>query len=153
MKSALGGAVEGDHRSRGRHVFDESQPVYIELRKVHEVRRKHLALRRGRQFLRQISGNGLDFGFPQGFADRMKSILAWSRIFNDVELLCAINTDAGRPATTFVTIDNDLHAAGDRLTCLYSSDAASIGHTIAVEPKNGKAVSLTISASGFVIYG
>ena len=121
-------------------------------RKIHGLRRKHLPLRRGRQFLRQISGNGLDFGFPAAIRRAMRSIVAWSRIFNDGELLCAINTDPDRPPA-FVTIDNGLHAAGARLTCLYSNDAASIGHTIAVEPKNGKAVSLTVSASGFVIYG
>ena len=82
----------------------------------------------------------------------MKSIVAWSRVFNDDEMLCAINTDPDNPTTAFVTIDNDLHAAGDHLTCLYSTMASEIGQAVAVEGKNGKAVALTVPAAGFVVY-
>jgi hypothetical protein len=56
------------------------------------------------------------------------------------------------PGTAFVTIDNDLHAAGDRLTCLYSTDATDIGRSVAVEARNGKAIALTVPAAGFVVY-
>src|SRR5262249_42285935 len=146
------GGEFGAFRSRDRHVFDESQPVYRELAKVHDLRGRHLTLRRGRQFLRQISGNGQDFGFPQRLSGRMKSIVAWSRIFNDDEMLCAINTDPDNPTTAFVTIDNDLHATGDDLTCLYSTKASEIGQEVVVEGKNGKAVALTVPAAGFVVY-
>src|SRR5215831_5986412 len=93
IREAMFGGEFGAFRSRGRHVFDENQRVYRELANVHELRRKQLALRRGRQFLRQISGNGVDFGFPQRLGGRMRSIVAWSRIFDDDELLCAVNTD------------------------------------------------------------
>jgi hypothetical protein len=111
-----------------------------------------LTLRRGRQFLRQISGNGVDFGFPQTFGGRLRSVVAWSRIFNDEEILCAINTDSDRRTSAFVTIDNDLHAAGSHLTCLYSTDAADIGGAIPIEARNGKALSLSVPAAGFVVY-
>src|SRR5262249_26466614 len=83
IREAMFGGEFGAFRSRGRHVFDENQRVYRELANVHELRRKQLALRRGRQFLRQISGNGVDFGFPQRLGGRMRSIVAWSRIFDD----------------------------------------------------------------------
>jgi glycosidase len=145
IREAMFGGEFGAFRSRGRHVFDEDQRVYRELAKVHALRRKHLALRRGRQFLRQISSNGVNFGFPQRLGGRMRSIVAWSRIFDDDELLCAINTDPDNALAAFVTIDYELHVAGDKLTCLYSTDAADIGHLITVEPKNGKAVSLSVS--------
>ena len=83
----------------------------------------------------------------------MRSIVAWSRIFDDKELLCAINTDPDRQPTAFVTIDNALHAAGSHLTCLYSTRSAEIGQTLTVEARNGKAVSLTVPPAGFVVYG
>ena len=83
----------------------------------------------------------------------MRSIVAWSRIFNDVELVCAINTDPDAEKKAFVPIDNDLHAAGGNLTCLYSTDAAEIGQKLTVEAKNGKAVSMKVPAAGFVVYG
>jgi glycosidase len=152
IREAMFGGEFGAFRSRLRHVFDENQRTYRELAKVHSLRQQHLPLRRGRQFLRQISGNGSDFGFPQRVGDRMRSIVAWSRIFNDDEMLCAINTDPVNATTAFVTIDNDLHSAGDRLTCLYSSDASQIGQQIQVQPKNGKALSVTVPAAGFVVY-
>jgi glycosidase len=152
IREAMFGGDFGAFRSRGRHVFDESQNTYQELAKVHALRAAHLPLRRGRQFLRQISGNGTDFGFPRRFNDRMRTIVAWSRIFNDDEILCAINTDPDRSTTAFVTIDNDLHDVGAQLTCLYSSNAADIGRQIVAQNMNGKAVSVTVPPAGFVIY-
>jgi len=153
IREAMFGGEFGAFRSRGRHVFDEDQRVYRQLASVHELRHKHLPLRRGRQFLRQISGNGRDFGFPQRLGGRLRSIVAWSRIFNGDELLCAINTDPDNATTAFVTIDNELHGAGNGLTCLYSTAAPEIGHGIPVEARNGKAVLLTVPAAGFVVYG
>jgi hypothetical protein len=76
----------------------------------------------------------------------------WSRIFTDEEFLLAINTDPDRPTTAWVTIDNDLHAAGGRVRCLYSTDPTQISTELAVEARNGKAVLLTMPPGGFVIY-
>jgi len=59
----------------------------------------------------------------------MRSIVAWSRIFNDDELLCAINSDPDQETGAFVTIDNDLHASDSVLTCVYSSKASEIGQS------------------------
>jgi hypothetical protein len=80
-------------------------------------------------------------------------VVAWSRLLSDHELLCAINTDPDQPRRAFVTVDDELHVAGSRLTCLYSTDTAEIGHTLEVEARNGKAVLLTVPAAGFVVYG
>jgi hypothetical protein len=60
--------------------------------------------------------------------------------------------DRSAPRTTWVTVDNRLHRAGDILTCLYSTSAAEIGGTLAVESRNGKAVQLTVPPNGFVVY-
>lgn len=153
IREAMFGGEFGAFRSRGRHFFKEDQRGYIELAKIHSLRQKQLTLRRGRQFLRRISGDGTNFGFPEILGGRLLSVVAWSRIFNDNEIVCAINTDPDNPRTAWVTIDNDLHAAGDQLSCLYSTNAAEIGQTLAVEAKNGKAVSLTVPAAGFAVYG
>ena len=61
------------------------------------------------------------------------------------------NTDYVQPKTAWVTIDNDLHDAGSTLNCIYSTDAGQIGSTVAIEPRNGKAILLTVPAAGFVI--
>jgi len=153
IREAMFGGEFGAFRSRGRHFFNEAQFAYVEVGKVHQLRSQQLTLRRGRQFLRQISGDGVNFGFPQKINGRMLSVVAWSRIFNDNEMLCAINTDPDNQRTAFVTIDNDLHSAGDQLTCLYSSNSGEIGQKLNVEARNGKAVSLSVPAAGFVVYG
>jgi hypothetical protein len=67
-------------------------------------------------------------------------------------VLAAINTDPETALTAFVTIDNDLHAAGERLTCLYSTEASEVGGRVAVEAKNGRAVLVRVPAAGFVVY-
>lgn len=153
IREAMFGGSFGAFRSRGHHFFDEDQPTYRAIAEIHRLRQGQIALRRGRQYLRPISGNGEDFGLPRRFGnERMLSIVAWSRIFVDQEMVCAINTDPDRETTAFATIDDQMHAAGSRLTCLYSTEPGEIGQTIPVEARNGKAVLLTVPPAGFVVY-
>jgi len=79
-------------------------------------------------------------------------VVPWSRLFVEEELLCAINTDPDNGRSVWVTIDDSLHNAGDKLTCLYSSDAAQAGKTATVEARNGKAVNITVPKGGFVMF-
>jgi hypothetical protein len=51
-----------------------------------------------------------------------------------------------------VTIDDSLHSMGEKLTCLYSSDAAQIGQTVTVEARNGKAVNIRVPNGGFAVF-
>ncbi len=152
IREAMFGAGFGAFRSRNRHFFDEWNPIYIELAKIVKIREREITLRRGRQYLRQVSGDGIGFGFPFILGSRMRSVVAWSRLFVDQEILLAVNTDPDQPSSAWVTIDNDLHRAGDSLTCIYSTDSTSIGGPVLVAPKNGKAVRLTVPAGGFAIY-
>jgi hypothetical protein len=82
----------------------------------------------------------------------IRSIVAWSRLFSDREVLLAVNTDFASANTAWVTIDHALHATGEQLTCLYSTDPAQIEGTLTIEARNGRAVQLTVPAAGFVIY-
>jgi glycosidase len=152
IREAMFGGAFGPFRSRDRHCFDDQAPLYRELAEVLRLRGERKALRRGRQYLRPISGNGVDFGLPRMLGGRLRSLVPWSRIFVDEELVLAINTDPDAPATAWVTIDDGLHAAGDTLRCVYSTDAGQIGATAAVEARNGKAVRLTLPPAGFAVY-
>ena len=84
--------------------------------------------------------------------DQIRSVVPWSRILSDKEMLLAINTDYNQPRTAWVTIDDSLHKEGELLTCIYSTDKEQLGKHILVEAKNGKAVEITVPAAGFVIY-
>jgi glycosidase len=152
IREAMLGGSFGAFRSRGRHFFDESSPVYQELSRLLVVRRAEPTLRRGRQFLRQISGNGADFSFPVSFGGaRILSVVAWSRILAERELLCAMNTDPRQTRTAWVTVDATLHDPGSTLGCLYHSQPDA-PPALTVEARNGAAVQLTIPPGGFVIY-
>ena len=151
IRESMFGGNFGAFRSKGVHFFKEENPWFPEISKIAAIRQKYLALRRGRQYLRQISGNGTDFGYPVLMSDRMNSIVAWSRICNDQEILCAFNTDQQNETIAYVTIDESLHAIDSNLKCLYASGPSPV--QVNVEIRNGKAVRLTIPPAGFVIYG
>ncbi len=152
LREAMFGGEFGAFRSRGRHFFNEDGPAYRALSRILEIRRDRIELRRGRQYLRPISGDGDHFGLPQMLGGEIRSVVPWSRIFNDHEVLLAINTDPRSPRTAWVTVDAALHRPGDTLRCLYSSEPAEVGGTVAVEARNGRAVRLTVPAAGFVVY-
>jgi glycosidase len=152
LREAMFGGAFGAFRSRDRHFFNEDGPAYRAMAQIAAIRRRRLPLRRGRQYLRQISGDGINFGQPHMIGDAIRSVVPWSRLFSDEEIVCAINTDYDQARTAWVTIDNDLHRAGDTLRCVFSTDPAQIGTTVPVEPRNGKAVQLTLPAASFVIY-
>ena len=153
IREAMFGGKFGFFRSTDHHCFDEDYWVYQELAELTKIRSRFKALSRGRQYLREISGNGSDFGYPLKYGDKLKSIVAWSRILADEEIVAAINTDMYQPTHAWVTIDNDLHQAGDRLTCLYcSTDKSRIGEKIDIVSKNGKAIELTMPAGGFALF-
>jgi glycosidase len=152
IREAMFGGKFGAFRSHDRHCFDEQNLIYAELAKIAKIRQQEIALRRGRQYLRQISGDGLGFGFPFIIRGRMRSVVAWSRLFLDQEILLAVNTDPDLVSSAWVTLDNDLHRAGDNLTCLYSTDSTQIGSSVQVAARNGKAIFLSVPRGGFVIY-
>jgi glycosidase len=152
LRECMFGGNFGSCQSKGRHFFNEASSAYVELAKILAIRARSLPLRRGRQYLREISGNGTDFGLPTLLGNQIRSVVPWSRIFSTSEVLLAINTDATAPNTAWVTIDAGLHPAGARLTCAYSTDPAQIGSRVTVAARNGSAVPLTVPARGFVIY-
>ena len=67
--------------------------VCQERARIIAIRSSRIALRRRRQYLLEISGNGIDFGLPQMIGGQIRSIVPWSRIMDQSEILCAINTD------------------------------------------------------------
>jgi glycosidase len=153
IREAMFGGDFGAFRSRGRHFFNEESAAYQEFAKILAIRKEKLALRRGRQYLREISGDGEHFGLPHLMNGQMRAMVPWSRLFNDQEMLMAINIDPDVPQTAWVVVDYDLHQDNDPLKCLYSSEAAQIWQPAKIQIRGAvKAVSLTVPDGGFVIY-
>lgn len=154
IREAMFGGEFGAFRSRGRHFFDEDGPVYLELAKILALRKQKISLRRGRQYLREISGDGENFELPHMTGGDIRSVVPWSRIFDNRETLLAINTDSDNPRAAWTIVDKDLHAVGDVLKCVYSTNPEQIGQEIAIKETGAgaKAVRLAVPEAGFVIY-
>lgn len=151
LREAMFGGAFGAFRSRGRHVFDETHPVYAALARLLELRRRMPVLRFGRQYLRPISGDGVGFGLPRRIGEgRMTSIVAWSRLLNDEEVVCAVNTDVATERTAWVTVDAQIHSRTTTFDYVYSSDGVARAPA-PVESRNGRAVLVTVPAAGFVV--
>lgn len=155
LRECMFGGRFGSLKSTDRHFFDEDHEIYRFIAEVAALRERHLALRRGRQYLREISDSGEpgSFGPPRMIGGEIRSLVPWSRLFANEEILLAINTDPVRERAAWVTIDATLSAAMTVLTCLYSSDPEQIGGHAPVEPRNGRAAWIKVPAGGFVVYG
>ena len=152
IREAMFGGDFGPFRSHNRHCFDADNSIYQQVAKVIKIRKGSIALRRGRQYLREISADGVGFGVPYKMGGRMLSVVAWSRIFADTEVLCAVNTDPNQTLSAWVTIDRDLHQIGAQLQMLYSTNDTETPKTVPTEARNGLAVQIQVPAHGFVIY-
>jgi hypothetical protein len=146
------GGAYGAFRSHDAHFFSEQSPVYQQLTSLVAIRASELVLRRGRQYLREISGDGVGFGYPVIIGGgRMESVIAWSRIFNNVEIVCGINTDVDSARGVWVTVDSTIHAAGDVLAKIFPVDGS--GDSVNVEFKDERTVVfLTVAKAGFVLF-
>lgn len=149
IREAMFGGGYGAFRSKGRHFFNEDSPVYKNLGRLNEVRRREMALRRGRQYLREISGDGVGFGLPTKWGRRMLSVVAWSRVFDGVEIICALNTDDKDARGAWVTVDAGIQSQGKVLKNIFPGGLDDIK----VETKGSrKAIYLKVPAAGFVLY-
>ena len=153
LRECMFGGAFGAFRSKGRHLFDEGAEAYRQIAAILAVRRQKAALRRGRQYLRQISGDGVNFGFPTLLGGQMLSVVPWSRLFDGEEVLCALNTDAQKARAAWVVVDHDLNEVGRQYRCLYSTDPAKTARMLTVEERGGcRCVELSVPAGGFVIF-
>ena len=153
IREAMFGGKFGAFRSKGRHFFDKENRVYKEFAKILAIRKQKTPLRRGRQYLRQISGNGFAFGYPDFInSNEIRSVIAWSRILDELEIVAAINTDFVNELNVWVTVDNDLNKTGKQYECIYSVDSNQLTTVTTVEARNGKAIQIKVPPAGFVLY-
>lgn len=97
----------GPHGTSGYHVFNKEHPIYKRISLLASVRAALKPLRRGRQYQREISFLGYPFSF-YGPGE----ILAWSRIFDDQEVLIVINTHGTHKRGALITVDAKLSTEG-----------------------------------------
>ena len=128
VRECMFGGQWGAFDTTGQHFFNPAAPLYSGIADVATVRAAQPALRYGRQYFREISGNGRDFGHPLDG----RCTLAYSRILDTEEVLVALNLDSsGR--NDCITVDHRLSAPGRTMSDLLT------GKRYMVETTDGRA--------------
>jgi len=97
----------GPHGTTGWHVFNTKHPIYTRVAQMTKVRKDFLPLRRGRQYQRETAFLCYGFGLHSS-----GEIVAWSRIFDDQEILVLVNPHGTEPRGAKIVVDHRLSAAG-----------------------------------------
>jgi glycosidase len=129
IREAMFGGNWGAFDTTGVQFFDDRNPIYAGVAKVAEVRRAQPALRYGRQYFREISGNGQDFGCPT----TGQSTTAYSRVLDTDEILVCLNLDT-RDRQDWVLVDEKLTSPGATLQDLLGNI-----QPVTAEERDGKA--------------
>lgn len=113
VRECMFGGRWGAFETTGRHFFKLRHAIYRGIAEIAGVRAREAALRYGRQYFREISGNGVDFGHPIDG----NCTLAFSRILDTTEIVVALNL-SGSPRNDYVTLDVHLSPVGATLVNL-----------------------------------
>jgi glycosidase len=128
----------------GRNLLNPECTIYREIAQIASIQRAHAALRFGRMYFREISGdNGNRFGLPFGNS----YTLAFSRVLYPSEVLIAYNV-SNENRTDCVVVDTSFHNAGDNMAFLYGAT----GQVTVQEASDGTLyVQLVLAPHQFVI--
>jgi len=107
VREALWGKTNG---------FSTTTSMFLEIQRLAQLRQSEPALRYGRLYFREVSGNGTDFGQSFGTG----GIVAFSRILGDREILIAANTGDAE-FTGKILVDRDLNAKSQNMIQAYAS--------------------------------
>ncbi|HEY8037850.1 MAG TPA: alpha-amylase family glycosyl hydrolase [Methylobacter sp.] len=131
-----------DKTKPGTNLLNTDCTIYKAIGQIAQVMRTTEALRFGRMYYRQISGDAVHFGFPYGTT----YTLAFSRLLYGSEVLVAYNV-SGQHRNDFVIVDAILHNQGDKLTYLYGDS----GNVAVQEADGARFVQLDLGPYQFVI--
>ena len=99
------------------NAFDTTSPIYKSMKALNTLHSDEAALRYGRQYFREISGDGINYGI----SSYQGGVLAYSRILYDEEVLVVINTSTENSWSGYVIIDYILNFKVSKLRLLYSN--------------------------------
>lgn len=142
VRECMFGGEWGAFDSTGHHFFNTDHPLYRAIAAIARVRAAQPALRYGRQYFREISGNGIDFGHPIDG----RCTLAYSRILDTEEVLIALNLDS-RPRKDWLVVDRNLSAPAEIMR-----DLLDPTHRCTVHECSGRAcVQVALDGHGMAI--
>lgn len=107
VREAMFGGQWGAFDTTGVHFFNSDHPIYRGVASIAAVRAQQKALRYGRQYFRDISGDGQNFGPPT----HGQCTLAFSRVLDTDEVLVLLNL-RDTPAKDWVIVDGNISRHG-----------------------------------------
>lgn len=146
--------LHGDRREFSREAlwglpgaFDTGHPLFTLIRDLSLLRMQQPALRYGRQYFRQCSGDGIHFNY----SEYKGGVLAYSRILNNQELLVVGNTDATRSIPIKIIVDANLHSDGKEWKIIFPLNRINEVAGITLTSSNIRAVELIIEPMDVVV--
>ena len=115
VRECMFGGQWGAFDTTGRHFFNPEHEIYRGIKAISAIRKKQPALRYGRQYFREISGDGINFGHPANG----DCTLAYSRVLDTEEVLVAINLSQ-HERNDFITVDRNLSGVSGHMRNLLS---------------------------------
>ncbi len=104
------------------NAFDQTADLYRELQRIAALRMKEPALRYGRLYFREASGDGNGFGLPRG----PQGLIAFSRVLSGREVLAVANTNGAGEWDGFVLLDVDINRKLPSYSAAYSNATGSL---------------------------
>jgi glycosidase len=99
------------------NAFDTQNSFYTHLKDLSRLREEQSALRFGRLYFRQVSGNGRDFGDSSGKG----GLVAFSRVLSNIEVLVVANTNTQTGFDGLVLQDPYLNRDPRKMQVAYSN--------------------------------
>jgi glycosidase len=104
----------GPFGTAGHHCFDENNPVYRRIAAMAHLRKDYPVLSNGRQYVRPMPFNVYSPG----------EIIAWSRILDDEEALCIVNSHGNEKRSANILVDASLNPPGSEMTVILNTAQA-----------------------------
>lgn len=147
VRECMFGGTWGAFNSSGHHFFNSQHEIYQGIASIATLRKQQAALRYGRQYFRETSSDGLNFGHPlDGHCT-----LAYSRILDTEEILIAMNLDS-QPRSDYVTVDYKLSASEHNMRNLMVNTTSDMATQYQIDNRNGRAcVRISLPAYGMVM--
>lgn len=158
IRETMFGGSFGAFETEGCHFFNPDHPTYLRIAAIARIRNRRdmigLALRRGRQYLRETKSFGHVFAIPGP-----GELTAWSRIMDHQEVLITLNTQGRENRGALVTVHAPAHPPGSSMKFLYRSDWSDTqlqqppsNQTVNVEYFDGRAtVRIDLPPAGMAI--
>jgi glycosidase len=111
----------GPFGTSGRHCFDEANPVYRRIAAACQVRSLFPVLRYGRQYPRPVAvPGGEEFNDPGA-----GQMVVWSRVLDDEEALCVVNSNGLKRRAARLLVDASLNPPGGAMTVVLNTAQAA----------------------------